>query len=164
LEKKKKKDIGNALTVISLKSKNMDEIFMESINQELINEFLNKKNIFAVIGVSKEPEKYGNKIFFDLKNAGYSVYPVNPNASKISGNKCYPSLRDLPILPDVVDIVVPPKVTEKTVKVCKDLEIDKIWMQPGSESDSAISFCRKNNIKVLFGVCVMLEMKNLKHI
>jgi predicted CoA-binding protein len=137
---------------------------MQSINQELINEFLKKKNIFAVIGVSKESEKYGNKIFFDLKRAGYSVYPVNPNASSISGNKCYPSLRDLPVLPDVVDIVVPPKITEKTVKECKELEIDKVWMQPGSESEDAISFCRRNNILVLYGICVMLEMKNLKNI
>jgi predicted CoA-binding protein len=137
---------------------------MQSINQELINEFLNKKNVFAVVGVSKYSEKYGNKIFFDLKRAGYSVYPVNPNAYTVLGNKCFPSLRDLPLLPDVVDIVVPPKITEKTVKECKDLEIDKVWMQPGSESEDAIGFCRRNNIKVLYGICVMLEMKNLKHI
>jgi len=132
---------------------------MQTINQDLINEFLNKKNIFAVVGVSKESEKYGNKVYFDLKRAGYTVYPINPNATKISGNKCYPSLRNLPSLPDVVDIVVPPKITETTVKECKDLGIDKVWMQPGSESDKAIRFCRRNSIKVLYGVCVMLERR-----
>jgi len=132
---------------------------MISTNEKLINEFLNKKNIFAVVGVSKKSEKYGNKVYFDLKRAGYTVYPVNPNASKISGDKCYPNLNKLPILPDVVDIVVPPKITEETVKECKTLRIDKIWMQPGSESERAISFCRENEIKVLYGVCVMLERR-----
>jgi predicted CoA-binding protein len=132
---------------------------MQKINQELINEFLDKSNVFAVVGVSKESEKYGNRVYFDLKRAGYIVYPVNPNAIEISGNKCYSKLRSLPTLPDVVDIVVPPKITEKTVKECKDLGISKIWMQPGSESEEAIRFCTKNDIKVLYGVCVMLERK-----
>ena len=138
----------------------MSDVKMKlTIDQNLIDEFLDKKNIFAVVGVSKESEKYGNKIYFDLKRAGYTVYPINPNADEISGNRCYSKLKNLPILPDVVDIVVPPKITEKTVKECKELGIDKIWMQPGSESEVAIRFCIENDIKVLHGVCVMLERR-----
>jgi predicted CoA-binding protein len=135
---------------------------MQPINQEMINEFLDKKNVFAVVGVSKEPEKYGNKVYFDLKRAGYTVYPINPNATEISGNRCYSKLRELPKLPDVVDIVVPPKITEMTVKECKELGIGKVWMQPGSESDEAIKFCIENRIKVLYDVCVMLERRKDK--
>ena len=132
---------------------------MHTINQELINEFLDKKNIFAVVGVSKESDKFGNKVYFDLKRAGYTVYPINPNVVNISGNKCYPTLKNLPSLPDVVDIVVPPKITNKIVKECKNLKIKKVWMQPGSESKEAINYCTKNNIQVLYGVCIMLERK-----
>jgi predicted CoA-binding protein len=61
----------------------------------------------------------------------------------------------------VVDIVVPPKITESIVKECKNLGVDKVWMQPGSESEFAISFCRENSIKVLYGVCVMLERRKV---
>jgi len=132
---------------------------MKTINQNIINEFLDKRNVFAVIGVSKNKEKYGNRVYFDLKHAGYTVYPINPNVSEVSGDRCYPRLMSLPVLPDVVDIVVPPKITEETVKECKDLGIEKVWMQPGSESDEAIRFCRENSIKVLYGVCVMLERR-----
>lgn len=132
---------------------------MQKINQDLINDFLDKRNVFAVVGVSKESEKYGNKIYFDLKNAGYTVYPINPNACKISGDKCYSRLGDLPKLPDVVDIVVPPRITEKIVKECRDLGIKKVWMQPGSESEKALIYCKHNNINVLYGICVMLERK-----
>jgi len=135
---------------------------MQTINQGLINEFISKTNVFAVVGVSKNKEKYGNQVYFDLKHAGFTVYPINPNVSEVSGDKCYPGLKGLPLKPDVVDIVVPPKVTEKVVKECKDLKINKVWMQPGSESDEAIRFCRENDMKVLYGVCVMLERRKDK--
>jgi predicted CoA-binding protein len=127
------------------------------LDERLIDEFLNKKNIIAVVGVSKDSEKYGHRVFKDLRSGGYRVYPVNPNADEVLGGKCYPSLEALPAKPDVVDVVVPPKITEEVVKTCKKLGITKVWMQPGSESETAIKFCRDNNIAVIFGKCIMVE-------
>jgi len=127
------------------------------MNEESIKMFLNKKNVFAVVGASRDPRKYGYQVYKDLKNAGYEVCAVNPNAQEILGDKCYPSLEKLPIKPDVVDVVVPPKVTEQTVETCKKLGITNVWMQPGSESEKAINFCEKNDIDVVYGVCVMIE-------
>jgi predicted CoA-binding protein len=118
---------------------------------------LNKKNIFAVVGASRDSQKYGYQAYQDLKNASYEVYPVNPNADEILGDKCYPSLENLPVKPDVVDVVVSPKVTEQLVETCKKLGITKVWMQPGSESPTAIKFCEENGIQVVHGVCVMIE-------
>jgi len=127
------------------------------MDQELIKAFLNKRNIFAVVGASRDPKKYGYQVYKDLKNAGYEVYAVNPNAEEILGDKCYPNLENLPIKPEVVDVVVPPKVTEDVVKACKGLGITRVWMQPGSESEKAIKFCEENGIDVVYGVCVMIE-------
>jgi len=127
------------------------------MSEELIKKFLDKKNVFAVVGASRDHRKYGYQVYKDLKSAGYRVYPVNPNAAEILGHKCYSSLESLPVKPDVVDVVVPPKVTEHTVEVCKKLGIMKVWMQPGSESEKAIRFCEENGIDVVYGVCVMIE-------
>jgi len=127
------------------------------MNKESIKVFLNKKNVFAVVGASRDPRKYGYQVYKDLRKACYKVYPVNLNAEEILGDKCYSSLQNLPAKPDVVDIVVPPKVTEETVKICKNLGINKVWMQPGSESGEAIRFCEENGIYVVYGVCVMIE-------
>ena len=121
---------------------------------------MNRRNIFAVVGASRNPQKYGYQVYRDLKNAGYKVYPVNPNAEEILGARCYPSLENLPINPDVVDVVVPPRVTERIVKTCKKLGITKVWMQPGSESETAIEFCDDNSIDVVHGVCVMIERRS----
>jgi len=127
------------------------------MNEELIKVFLDKRNVFAVVGASRDPKKYGYQVYKDLKGAGYKVYPVNPNAQEILGDKCYPSLEKLPVKPDVVNVVVPPKVTEHLVETCKKLGITKVWMQPGSESEKAIKFCEENGINVVYGVCVMVE-------
>jgi len=130
------------------------------VDEDLIADFLKKTNVFAVVGASRDPAKYGHHVYEDLRSAGYRVYPVNPNTDEILGDKCYPSLEALPVRPDVVDIVVPPKVTAAVVEVCKRLEIRRVWMQPGSESEAAINFCRENAIDVVHGVCVMVERRN----
>ena len=128
---------------------------------ELIREFLDKRNTFAVVGASRNPEKYGHQVYKDLKEAGYKVYPVNPSTDQILGDKCYPSLEYLPAKPDVVDVVVPPKITERIVRTCKKLVITKVWMQPGSESESAIEFCDDNGIDTIHSICIMVERKSI---
>lgn len=127
------------------------------MEEKLILEFLNGKNVIAVVGASRDPEKYGHRVYKDLRSGGYNVYPVNPNADEVLGDKCYPSLEALPEKPAVVDVVVPPKVTEEVVKTCKKLGIMKVWMQPGSESETAIKFCKDNGIDVIYGICIMQE-------
>ena len=130
------------------------------MDAKLIEEFLEKSNVFTVVGASRDPSKYGHQVYRDLRAAGYQVYPVNPNADEILGDKCYPNLESLPELPQVVDLVVPPKVTNQIVKDCKKLGINKVWMQPGSESETALNFCKQNNIEVVHGVCVMVERRS----
>ncbi len=54
---------------------------------------------FAVIGVSREPEKYGHEVFVSLVAAGCTVYPVNPKYTEVDGRPCYASLGALPKTP-----------------------------------------------------------------
>ena len=124
--------------------------------QDLIKEFMAQKR-FAVVGATDNPNKYGNQIFRNLKKRGYEVYPVNPKLKQLEGTKCYQSLDEIPVKVDVVDFVVPPAVSETVLKNCKQLGLDRIWFQPGSESEAAIAYCHKNNLKVVHGVCVMLN-------
>ena len=126
---------------------------------DMLQDFLDKSNIFAVVGASNNPEKYGYRVLKDLTAGGYEVYPVNPNALEIQGHKSYPDLQSLPVKPDVVDIVVPPAVTEQIVRDCSKHGIEKIWMQPGSESEVAIAFCEANGMAVIHSMCVMVERR-----
>jgi predicted CoA-binding protein len=124
--------------------------------EDLIKEFMAQKR-FAVVGATDNPEKYGHQIFRNLKSRGYEVYPVNPRLEELEGIRCYSSLADIPVKVDVVDFVVPPAVTEGILRECKKLGLSRIWLQPGSESEAAIAFCHENDLRVVYGVCVMLS-------
>ena len=58
-----------------------------------IDAFLNKNNVFAVMGVSRNPAKNGYIIYQDLKKKDYKAYPINPIAKMINGDKSYGSRR-----------------------------------------------------------------------
>lgn len=131
---------------------------MSNFSERMVDEFL-KSEIFAVVGVSTDKNKFGYRVFQELKKAGYAVYAVNPKYERIYEEKCYPDLFALPEKPDVVEFVCPPKATEIFVEQMKALVIKKAWMQPGAESEKAIDFCTENEIAVLHSVCVMVEMR-----
>lgn len=124
--------------------------------QDLIKEFMGKK-CFAVVGATDNTEKYGNRIVKNLKKRGYEVYPVNPNLEEVEGIKCYPDLYTLPCKVDVVDFVVPPRVTEAVLQDCEKLDLKSIWLQPGSESEAAIDYCHRHGMQVVHDVCVMMS-------
>lgn len=124
--------------------------------QELIKEFMSLKR-FAVVGATDNPQKYGNQIVKNLKSRGYEVYPVNPRLKESEGLSCSATLADIPVKVDVVDFVVPPEATEEILKQCKELGLSRIWLQPGSESETAITYYHENNLKVVHSVCVMMS-------
>jgi predicted CoA-binding protein len=124
--------------------------------QELIKEFMSQKR-FAVVGATDDKNKFGYRIFMNLRNRGYEVYPVNPKLKELEGIVCYGKLSYIPVKVDVVDFVVPPAVTEKVLRECRILGLRRIWLQPGSESQSAIKFCNENNMQVVHDLCVMMN-------
>jgi len=122
---------------------------------------LDEKNVFAVVGASRDPEKFGHRVFKDLLEAGYEVYPVNPRAEEILGRRCYPDLRSLPKRPDVVVFVVPPAVTERLARDCVELGVRYVWMQPGAESEKAVEELEAAGVKVFHHVCIMITRRKL---
>jgi len=126
--------------------------------EDLIPEFINQR-VWAVVGASTDPAKYGNKIYRTLRGAGYTVYGVNARGGHIEGQQLYRSLADLPKKPAVVDTVVPPEVTEQVVQECAELGITQVWMQPGSESQAAIDYCQEHGIQVVHHACAMIRRR-----
>ena len=131
---------------------------MDRTKEELITDFVNRR-IWAVVGVSHDPLKFGNRVFRSLLRAGYTVYPVHPRGGEIEGMPIYASLSDLPQAPEVVDTVVPPAVTEQIVREMHDLGLARVWMQPGSESRAAIDYCEQHGIEVVYHACAMVRQR-----
>ena len=124
---------------------------------EQINQMLELKT-WAVVGATDKNEKFGNKIFTLLKRAGYTVFPVNPGVSTVNGEKCYPSLTDLPVKPDAVSFVVPPKVGEPIIAECAGLGIKNVWLQPGANGDSVVEAAKKQELNVIHRSCILVEL------
>jgi predicted CoA-binding protein len=131
---------------------------LQSEQQRLISDFVNRR-VWAVVGASQDRNKFGNRVYRTMRDAGYIVYPVNPKGGELEGAKAYATLADLPETPEVIDLVVPPAVTEQVVKEAHQLGLDRIWMQPGTESDAAIAYCREHGIQIVHHACAMVHRR-----
>jgi len=120
-----------------------------------VDDFLAHKTL-AVVGVSRQGNKFGNMAFKELKAKGYTVLPVNPHAETIEGERCYPDLQALPEGVEGVLIVVPPEETEKVVRQAAQACISSVWMQQGAESEAAIRFCQEQGLNVIHGHCILM--------
>ena len=97
---------------------------------------------FAVAGVSRQPGQAANGVFRKLRDSGYEVFPVNPNASETEGAKCYPDLGSIPAAIDRVVVVTHPSVSAALIRQCVDRRVGQVWFHrsfgQGSVSDDAI--------------------------
>jgi predicted CoA-binding protein len=111
----------------------------------------------AVIGVSLSSDKYGNKVFCGMVQAGWDVYGVNPKGGEVADQTLYQSLSEVPQPVDIVVTVVPPAITLQVVEDCHKLGIHTIWMQPGSESDEAVTRAKELGMQVTSNACIMVK-------
>ena len=94
----------------------------------LIASLLQTPHTFAIVGASQDPSKYGYEVFETLLQHGQRVLPINPKYKEIAGQTCYPSLAELPQIPDVVLTAAPSSLTEKIAGTCATLGIPIFWM------------------------------------
>jgi uncharacterized protein len=112
---------------------------------------------FAVAGASSNQHKYGNKVFRALIASGRQTYPLNPTQDEIEGQRAYPSIADLPVVPAALSIITPPEVTRKVVADAIKAGVKHIWMQPGAEDELASESAREAGINVIDdGSCVLV--------
>lgn len=113
----------------------------------------------AVVGATDDPDKYGGRIYRDLKSKGFDVFAVNPGRSTVDGDPSYASLADLPQRPTIVDFVVPPRVTLEVLAEAKDLGLTTAWIQPGAESPEVIDYLEQEGFDYLAQTCIMVRSR-----
>jgi hypothetical protein len=114
---------------------------------------------FAVVGVSEDLTKFGRIVYDRLKRAGMKVYPVNPKLDTVAGDKCYRSLSALPVKPEGVSVVVPPKATIEVAKEAVKVGVKAVWMQPGAEHPDAVKILKDAGIPVIYGgSCILVAL------
>ena len=119
--------------------------------------FLAHKRV-AVTGVSREPDSHGSNVVYKrLRERGYEVFAVNPNADAVEGDRAYHDLRSIPDGVDAVVIGTEPEIADETMRECVDLGIEHVWMHrgpgAGSVSKTAAEFGRAHGVDVIEGGC-----------
>jgi uncharacterized protein len=128
--------------------------------KEAATAFLANKRV-AVTGVSRTPKTHGsNTVYKRLRERGYVVFAVNPNADEVEGDRCYADLASIPGGVDAVVIGTRPEIAEDTVRECAELGIEHVWMHWGagasSVSPAATDYGRKHGITVIDGGCPLM--------
>jgi uncharacterized protein len=125
--------------------------------KDAASEFLTCRRV-AVTGVSRHARDHGSNVVYKrLRDRGYEVFPVNPNAKEVEGDLSYRDLSSIPGGVDAVVIATKPEIAEETMRECADLGIKHVWMHrgpgSGSVSQSAATFGRDQGISVIDGGC-----------
>lgn len=129
----------------------------ENPSREHIKELLAHAGNIAVVGLSDKPDRTSYMVSAAMQSRGYRIIPVNPNADEILGEKCYPSLSDIPETVDIVNVfrradqVVP--VAEESVKIGAKV----FWLQLDIVNEEAGRIASEGGLEVIMDRCIKVE-------
>jgi predicted CoA-binding protein len=128
-----------------------------------IAELLSKTKRVAVVGISDKEDRPSNGVSrWLMAHSHLDLYFVNPALTTVLGKPCYPSLRDIPVDIDMVDIFR--KVSDIPAVVDEAIEIgaESIWIQLGLVDNASAARAVDAGLDVVMDLCIKVEYDNLK--
>lgn len=118
---------------------------------------LGKIKKIALVGATKNPEKFGYIILKDLTKKGFELFPVSPNYDEIDGIKVYKNVEELPSDVELIVFVVPPRIGLDELRKAYNKGFRRFWFQPGAESQEIIEYSKTlNDAEFSFIKCIMV--------
>lgn len=124
---------------------------------EAINTFFKDRKL-ALFGATNTKSEFGNTAYKELKERGFTVYPVNYRLTTVGGKHCYTDLESLPEDKRISRVLITtlPSMTNQVVLDAASLGFEHIWIQLGSETPGAIKLLTDEGINVIYGQCVLM--------
>ncbi len=116
----------------------------------------------AVVGLSDDPSRPSYSVSAYMQRAGYRVLPVNPAITEVLGERCYPSLRELPVQPDVVNVFRLPRFIPAIVEEMLTLGLPRLWVQLGIMHEGAAATAEAAGVHVVMDRCILIEHRRLQ--
>lgn len=138
-----------------------------------LREILTKYKVVAIVGLSSTLGKASHRVGAYLKNHGFQVIPVNPNATQVFGEKSYSSLLEIPPkIRETIEIVdVFRKSSDVLPIVEQAVELKAlvgrpfvVWMQKEIVNEEAARLAEAAGLVVVMDKCMMVEHQRLVHV
>jgi uncharacterized protein len=119
---------------------------------------LDQARSIAVVGASSNRARASNFVLtYLMSRHQYELYPVNPREESVHGLRCYPSLADLPVTPDIVDVFRRSEDLPAVAAEAVDVGARVFWAQLGLWSDEAAAIALDAGLEVVMDRCVKIE-------
>jgi predicted CoA-binding protein len=128
---------------------------------QVITAILKNYRIVAVVGLSSDPARPSYQVAAYLKEHGYRIIPVNPGCQEILGEKCYPTLKDIPFPVEVVDIFRKVEAIPAIVEEAIQVGAKAVWMQLGLVEPESARQAREAGLQVVMDHCLKVEHTRL---
>jgi len=122
-----------------------------------ITDILKRAKNIAVVGLSNSPLRPSHGVAAYLQTQGYHIIPVNPQIEEALGEDAYPSLLEVPVKIDIVDIFRRSDKVAGVVDQAIQLKVPAIWMQEGVIDEKAAEKARQAGIFVVMDQCILQE-------
>ena len=120
---------------------------------------LDSTRTIGIVGASSNPARASNFVLTYLKSSvcAFELYPINPRETEILGIPTYPSLAELPVVPDLVSVFRKPDDCPAVAKEAVEAGVKTLWLQLGIESPEAAEIALAGGLDVVMNRCVKIE-------
>src|SRR5487761_146908 len=122
-----------------------------------IQRLLHRASTIAVVGLSGNQLRASNFVGYYLKRHGYQVIPVNPRETEILGEKSYPSLADVPVPVDVVNVFRAPDALPGIARDAVTIKAGALWCQFGVINEEGARIAEEGGVTVIMDRCLKVE-------
>lgn len=130
-------------------------------SDDALRQLLAGARVIAVVGHSNRPSTASYQIARFLRQAGYSVYPVNPTISEIDGQPCYGSLAEVPERIDIVNVFRRPEHLPGVVDEAVAAGAGAVWAQSGISSAEAEARAQAAGMPLVMDRCIKVAYNQL---
>lgn len=124
---------------------------------ETIKQILDECQTIAVVGLSSNSIRPSHGVAAYMQRKGYKIIPVNPFETEVLGEKCYPTLADVPEKIDLVDIFRRSEEAGKVVDEAIEIGAKAVWLQEGVIDYEAIKRAENAGLLVVMDLCWLKE-------
>lgn len=129
----------------------------ENPSRDKIKDLLSKTKVIAVVGLSDNRERISYMVSEAMKQKGYTIVPVNPNATEILDETCYATLSDIPYPVDLVNVFRRSEYTPEIAQEAVDIGAKALWLQLGVFNDEAAEIASGGGLEVVMDRCIKVE-------